>query len=182
MKYFKEIKRSEPSKSRGEFRTQASIYDRVFLWIYLTAYYFRLFFAYYFRSSWLLKLVAFLVVIAGQPLLEPIDVCVTHLWTLTKSYKYRIFEDKMIRDYIVVICVLSRLRRRSLLLENDLSLELLHAIAWKKELSGKQVTKMENRNPTENSISMLKNLTKGVLSVNSIKTLNILGMVKQYIL
>ena len=35
----------------------------------------------------------------------------------------------MIRDYIVVIRVLSRLRRRSLLLENDLSLELLHAIA-----------------------------------------------------
>ena len=52
----------------------------------------------------------------------------------------------------------------------------------KQEFSGKQVTKMENRNPAENSISMLKNLAKGVVSVNSIKTLNILGMVKQYIL
>ena len=36
--YFKEIKRSP--KSRGLFRTQASIYDGVFLRIYLTAYYF----------------------------------------------------------------------------------------------------------------------------------------------
>lgn len=52
----------------------------------------------------------------------------------------------------------------------------------KQEFSGKQVTKIENRNPTESSISMLKNLAKGVVSVNSIKTLNILGMVKQYIL
>ena len=29
------------SKRRGVFRTQASIYDGTFLWIYLTAYYFR---------------------------------------------------------------------------------------------------------------------------------------------
>ena len=29
------------SKSKGVFRTQASIYNAVFLWIYLTAYYFH---------------------------------------------------------------------------------------------------------------------------------------------
>ena len=31
----------ESSKSRGVFRTHASIYDGAFLWIYLTALYFR---------------------------------------------------------------------------------------------------------------------------------------------
>ena len=31
----------ESSKSRGVFRTQASIYNGAFLWIYLTAYFFR---------------------------------------------------------------------------------------------------------------------------------------------
>ena len=31
VKYFKEIKRSESSKSRGAFRTQARIYDGAFL-------------------------------------------------------------------------------------------------------------------------------------------------------
>ena len=31
----------EPSKSRGAFRTQTSINNGAFLWIYLTAYYFR---------------------------------------------------------------------------------------------------------------------------------------------
>ena len=31
----------ESSKSRGVFRTHANIYDGAFLWIYLTAYYFR---------------------------------------------------------------------------------------------------------------------------------------------
>ena len=31
----------ESSKSRDIFRTQASIYDGPFLWIYLTAYYFH---------------------------------------------------------------------------------------------------------------------------------------------
>ena len=36
--YFKEIKRSP--KTRGLFRIQESIYDGVFLRIYLTAYYF----------------------------------------------------------------------------------------------------------------------------------------------
>ena len=34
IKYLKEI------KSRGAFRTQASVYEGAFLWIYLTAYYF----------------------------------------------------------------------------------------------------------------------------------------------
>ena len=34
IKYLKEI------KSRGVFRTQASVYEAAFLWIYLTAYYF----------------------------------------------------------------------------------------------------------------------------------------------
>ena len=42
VKYSEEIKLlKESSKSRGVFRTQASIYDGAFLWIYLTAYYFR---------------------------------------------------------------------------------------------------------------------------------------------
>ena len=52
VKYFKEITDSkglimwrnktfkESSKSWGVFRTQASIYDGAFLWIYLTVYYF----------------------------------------------------------------------------------------------------------------------------------------------
>ena len=31
----------EFSKSRGEFRTQGSIYDGAFFWTYLMAYYFR---------------------------------------------------------------------------------------------------------------------------------------------
>ena len=40
VKCFKEIKRLK-SKSRGVFRTQKSIYDGAFLWIYLTVYYFH---------------------------------------------------------------------------------------------------------------------------------------------
>ena len=46
VKYFKEIKRLQnllipcSCKSRGVFRTQASIYDGALLWIYLTACYF----------------------------------------------------------------------------------------------------------------------------------------------
>ena len=31
----------ESSKSRGIFRTQASIYDEAFSWMYLTAYFFH---------------------------------------------------------------------------------------------------------------------------------------------
>ena len=41
VKYFKEIKRYKSVQKRGVFITQASIYDGAFLWIYLTAYYFR---------------------------------------------------------------------------------------------------------------------------------------------
>ena len=37
---------------------------------------------------------------------------------------------------------------------------------------------MENLNPTEGNINILKILAKGVLLVNIIKTLNILRMVK----
>ena len=40
-KSFKKIKRfEESSKSRGVFRTHASIYDGAFMWMYLTALYF----------------------------------------------------------------------------------------------------------------------------------------------
>ena len=35
-------KKLQRDKSRGVFRTQASIYDWGFLWIYLTAYYFAI--------------------------------------------------------------------------------------------------------------------------------------------
>ena len=45
VKYFKVIKRLKSqkriSKSRGVFRTQVGIYDGAFLWVHLTAYYFR---------------------------------------------------------------------------------------------------------------------------------------------
>ena len=42
VKYFKEIKRLKglQVKAVSYFRTQVSIYDGAFLWIYLTAYYF----------------------------------------------------------------------------------------------------------------------------------------------
>ena len=49
-----------------------------------------------------------------------------------------------------------------LLQEKDLSLKLHHAMAWKIELWNKQATKIkkiENFNPTDDKIAMLKNLT-----------------------
>ena len=48
----------------------------------------------------------------------------------------------------------------------------------KVKFSDKQVTEMENLNPTEDNINILKILAKGVLLVNIIETLNILRMVK----
>ena len=43
VKYFQRNIKSDKSSSKTSvvFRTQASVYDRNFLWIYLTAYYFR---------------------------------------------------------------------------------------------------------------------------------------------
>ena len=67
---------------------------------------------------------------AKQNSAETIDAYVTHLQLLTKPCDYGGFEEEMIRDHVVMSCVLSRLRRR-LLREKDLSLELLHKITRK---------------------------------------------------
>ena len=40
-----------------------------------------------------------------QSLSKIIGAYVGRSWTLTKSYKYRRFEDKMIRDHIVMNCI-----------------------------------------------------------------------------
>ena len=67
---------------------------------------------------------------AKQNSAETIDAYVTHLQLLTKPCDYGGFEGEMIRDHVVMSCVLSHLRRR-LLREKDLSLELLHKITRK---------------------------------------------------
>ena len=83
---------------------------------------------------------------ALQSLLETIDAYVRRLWTLAKSYEYKRFENKLITDHIVISCLSFCLQRLSLLQEKDLSLKLRHAIAWKLELSDKQVTRLEKGN------------------------------------
>ena len=94
---------------------------------------------------------------ARQNSAETIDAYVTRQRLLIKSCYYGGFEEEMIRDDVVMSCVLSCLRR-CLLREKYFSLELLQTIVRTMVLSDHQASKMESFQQHHDSINVTKRL------------------------